>query len=311
MAKGLDGEVYGESYQSQISDDHYSQLMPSYSQIIPIELKELETDDPCKKSIRTKKFSPEEDLVLVSAWLNTSIDPIIGTDQTNIQYWRKVGSYYKAAIENTKYGPRTDKSLTNRWSTIQQALNKFCGYYTQREGSLRKSGDTGIDVLQEAKKIYHEIQKTQFRLENCWNKLRFNAKWIEYIRQGPTKRKVSSGDTINCDDEENTSNDFIDLERPMGQKKAKKEAKRGKGKSADISEFDNAIIKWTEEKMKNEEIKVEIAKQHLKIQKAKMDADQEKSDIATMMIDVSKMENVVQREYFTRLQADILARKLN
>ncbi|XP_047331141.1 glutathione S-transferase T3-like [Impatiens glandulifera] len=265
MTKRLYGEVYGEPYQSQISDDHYFQLMPSYSQIISIELKELETDDPCKKSIRTKNFSPEEDLVLVSAWLNTSIDPIIGTDQTNIQYWRKVGSYYKAAIENTKYGPRTDKSLTNRWSTIQQAVNKFYGYYTQREGSLRKSGDTGIDVLQDAKKIYHEIQKTSFRLENYWNKLRFNAKWIEYMRQGPTKEKY--------------------LQRPMGQKKAKKEAKRGKGKSADISEFDNAIIKWTEEKIKNEEIKVEIAKQHLKIQKAKMDADQEKSNIATMMID--------------------------
>ncbi|XP_047306642.1 glutathione S-transferase T3-like [Impatiens glandulifera] len=289
MTGRVDNEVYNETFQSQISGGDYDQY----------------------KKARNKNFSLEEDLLLVYVCLNTSIDPIHGTDQTNSQYWSNVGAYYKEVIEKTKYGQRTDKSLTNRWSTIQQAVNKFCGYYTQREGNLRKSGDTGIDVLEDAKKIYHEIQKTPFRLENCWNKLRFNAKWIEYMRQEPTKRKTSSSDTTNLNDEENICADFIDLERPMGQKKAKKEAKRGKDKSSNISEFDAAIIKWTEEKMKNKGIKMEIAQQHLKIQKAKIEADQENADTVTMMIDVSKMENLVQREYFTRLQDDILSRRSN
>ena len=34
-----------------------------------------------KKSQRSKNFSPEEDCLLVSAWLNTSKDPITGVDQ--------------------------------------------------------------------------------------------------------------------------------------------------------------------------------------------------------------------------------------
>ncbi|XP_047326621.1 glutathione S-transferase T2-like [Impatiens glandulifera] len=216
MVGGVDNEVYNETFQSQTSGGDYDQFMSTY------EFNEMQTQDQYKKA-RSKNFSPEEDLLLVSTWLNTSIDPIHGTDQTNSQYWSKM-------------------------EPIQQAVNKFCGYYTQREGRLRKFGDTGIDVLEVAKKIYHEIQKTQFRLENCWNKLRFNAKWIEYMCQGPTKRKTFSSDTTNLNDEKNTSADFIDLERPIGQKKTKKEAKRGKDKSSNISEFDAAIIKWTKEK---------------------------------------------------------------
>ena len=34
-----------------------------------------------KKSQRSKNFSAEEDCLLVSAWLNTSKDPITGVDQ--------------------------------------------------------------------------------------------------------------------------------------------------------------------------------------------------------------------------------------
>ena len=34
-----------------------------------------------KKSQRSKNFSPEEDCLLVSAWINTSKDPITGVDQ--------------------------------------------------------------------------------------------------------------------------------------------------------------------------------------------------------------------------------------
>jgi len=34
-----------------------------------------------KKSQRSKNFSPEKDCLLVSAWLNTSKDPITGVKQ--------------------------------------------------------------------------------------------------------------------------------------------------------------------------------------------------------------------------------------
>jgi hypothetical protein len=39
-----------------------------------------------KKTHRSKKFSPEEDCLLVSAWLNTSKDPITGVEQQTKQF---------------------------------------------------------------------------------------------------------------------------------------------------------------------------------------------------------------------------------
>jgi len=50
-----------------------------------------------KKSQRSKNFSPEEDCLLVSAWLNTSKDPITGVEQQTKQFWARVHSYF---VEN-------------------------------------------------------------------------------------------------------------------------------------------------------------------------------------------------------------------
>ena len=41
---------------------------------------------PIKKKQRSKNISQEEDCLLVSAWLNTSKDPITGVDQQTRQF---------------------------------------------------------------------------------------------------------------------------------------------------------------------------------------------------------------------------------
>ena len=50
-----------------------------------------------KKSQRSKNFSPEEDCLLVSAWLNTSKDPVTGVNQQTRQFWARVHAYF---VEN-------------------------------------------------------------------------------------------------------------------------------------------------------------------------------------------------------------------
>ena len=47
-----------------------------------------------KKGCRTKNFSVREDGVLISAWLNVSCDPIIGTNQARESYWGRMKEYY-------------------------------------------------------------------------------------------------------------------------------------------------------------------------------------------------------------------------
>ena len=50
-----------------------------------------------KRAQQSKNFSPEEDCLLVSAWLNTSKDPITGVDQQTRQFWARVHAYF---VEN-------------------------------------------------------------------------------------------------------------------------------------------------------------------------------------------------------------------
>ena len=50
-----------------------------------------------KKAQRSKNFSQEEDCLLVSAWLNTSKDPITGVEQQTKQFWARVHAYF---VEN-------------------------------------------------------------------------------------------------------------------------------------------------------------------------------------------------------------------
>lgn len=37
---------------------------------------------------RTRNFTPKEDNMLVTAWLQVSLDPVQGTDQTRSTYWK-------------------------------------------------------------------------------------------------------------------------------------------------------------------------------------------------------------------------------
>jgi hypothetical protein len=93
-----------------------------------------------KKKSTTKKtnFSMEEDILLVEAWLNTGLDPIQGNSQKSTKFWDRILENYNENKKETTV-ERTAHSLSNRWSFIQKAINKFCGYLDQVE-SRNQSG---------------------------------------------------------------------------------------------------------------------------------------------------------------------------
>jgi len=72
---------------------------------------------------RSTNFSEKEDEILVSAWLNVSLDPIIGANQTHKSYWTRIHDYFH---ENLTFpSDRSQNSLLHRWSTIHDSVNKF------------------------------------------------------------------------------------------------------------------------------------------------------------------------------------------
>ena len=96
------------------------------------------------KRVRKCNFTSEEDLMLVSSWLNVSMDAIIGTDQKHQTYWERVHAYFE---ENREFSSnRNANSLMHRWSVIQLAVSKFQGYFNQIE-ARNQSGITEQDKV--------------------------------------------------------------------------------------------------------------------------------------------------------------------
>lgn len=100
---------------------------------------------PKMKSTKKSNFSIEEDILLVNAWIITSIDPIHRTDQKGSKFWDRI---CMNSHENKKGNTveRTVHSLSNRWSSIQKFTNKFCGYLAQVE-TKNPSGATEQDKV--------------------------------------------------------------------------------------------------------------------------------------------------------------------
>jgi hypothetical protein len=92
-----------------------------------------------KISQRSKNFSPDEDCLLVSAWLNTSKDPITGVEQQTKQFGARVYAYFVENGENLNN--RSQISISSRWQEINREVGKFVGFVTQSE-NCQQSGMT-------------------------------------------------------------------------------------------------------------------------------------------------------------------------
>ncbi|CAL5369283.1 unnamed protein product [Camellia sinensis] len=213
-----------------------------------------------KISQRKGNFTEEEDMMLISSWLNISLDPIRGNEQKSKAYWLRVWENYNKY--KTFDSERTQTSLMNRWSTIQLATNKFCGCFAQVE-RLNRSGSTEKDKIQDAKKLYKDLYHSNFPFEHCWNELRSQPKWMEDTttkKQKSTKNASPATSTPCTPDSVNLeNNDNHDVvERPIGRKAAKKNKAKDLGNNVTESPF----VKLLEEiKVKNDitnEKKIEI-----------------------------------------------------
>jgi hypothetical protein len=92
---------------------------------------------------RSNSFREEEDKLLVSAWLNVSMDPIQGVDQTQDTFWKRIHANKNFMFESTRF----ESSLMNCWSSIQHDGNLFCGYLSKIERRQHRGWSVGDKVI--------------------------------------------------------------------------------------------------------------------------------------------------------------------
>uniref|UniRef100_A0A0D3CBW9 No apical meristem-associated C-terminal domain-containing protein n=1 Tax=Brassica oleracea var. oleracea TaxID=109376 RepID=A0A0D3CBW9_BRAOL len=90
------------------------------------------------------KWSTTEDLVLISSWLNTSKDPVVGNEQMAGTFWKRIASYYNASPKVVGFAKREPNHY---------------------------------DVLKAAHEIFFNDYTVKFTLEHAWRELMNDQKW--------------------------------------------------------------------------------------------------------------------------------------
>ncbi|XP_018460630.1 glutathione S-transferase T3-like [Raphanus sativus] len=109
---------------------------------------------PVDRVVR-RKWTPADDEVLISGWLNTSKDAIVGNDQKSQTFWQRVADYYAASPHGGEDGEkRTHHCVKKRWHRINDQVNKFCGAFSAADRQI-SSGESDTDVLKKAHDIFY------------------------------------------------------------------------------------------------------------------------------------------------------------
>ncbi|XP_024015027.1 glutathione S-transferase T3-like [Eutrema salsugineum] len=137
--------------------------------------KEVEEVGVTSKVIR-RPWSPAEDTLLISSWLNTSKDPVVGNEQKSGTFWSRIALYFAA---NHKGGEiRESGHCKQRWHKINDLVSKFCGAY-EAATRERTSVQNENDILKNAHAIFFNLHKKKFTLEYAWKELKNDQKWCD------------------------------------------------------------------------------------------------------------------------------------
>ncbi|KAL6614841.1 hypothetical protein ACP70R_037111 [Stipagrostis hirtigluma subsp. patula] len=206
--------------------------------IIPLEESSGSSEEEPRKGMRIN-WNEEENLRLLSAWLEHSIDPIDGIDKKSEYYWKAV------AADFNKNGPknghkRTIKQLKTHWGGVKREIAKFCGVYS-RARSTYCSGQSDDMLMDKVRAWYKkENQDKPFTLEYMWREVKDLPKWRRVIQaegMNNKRTKISESGAYTSSSNQDTEEETRSKEkRPEGQKKAKA---RLKGKAVAGSPLGN------------------------------------------------------------------------
>ncbi|XP_048625258.1 glutathione S-transferase T3-like [Brassica napus] len=214
-----------------------------------------------------KKWSPTEDKVLISAWLNTSKDPVVGNEQKAMAFWKRIAAYFGSSPQLGGYEKRDTTSCKSRWGKINEGVCKFVGCY-EAATKQKSSGQSEDDVLTMAHDIFFNDHKSKFTLEHAWLELRHDQKWCGGLTSNVNSKRRKLGDQA---PHSSTSVPLSvggdeGMARPAGVKAAKGKTKPAvsKGKTSEAEgklcvDFQNM---W-EIKQKDFELKDKLNKQKL------------------------------------------------
>ncbi|KAF8109242.1 hypothetical protein N665_0100s0031 [Sinapis alba] len=142
---------------------------PCSSQV-PVFSSSCTEEKPTERSSR-RTWTPSDDVVLISSWLNTSKDPLVGNKQRSGAFWARIAAYYAASPKVASGGEREASHCKQRWYKINDLVSKFAGSYEAAKKEKTR-GQNDVDVIKHAHEIFYNNYKKKFTLEHACNKRR-------------------------------------------------------------------------------------------------------------------------------------------
>uniref|UniRef100_A0A0D3BXV0 Myb-like domain-containing protein n=1 Tax=Brassica oleracea var. oleracea TaxID=109376 RepID=A0A0D3BXV0_BRAOL len=153
-------------------------------------------EDSTTERRERKKWTVTDDLVLISAWLNTSKDPVVGNEQKAGAFWSRIAAYFAASPTVERGAKREAIQCKQRWQKMNDLVCKFCGSYAAATRQ-KTSGQNEADTVKLAHEIFYNDHKIKFNLHHAWEELRNDQKWCEVasrkIDGTSKKRKFDDG----------------------------------------------------------------------------------------------------------------------
>ncbi|XP_013624340.1 PREDICTED: glutathione S-transferase T3-like [Brassica oleracea var. oleracea] len=181
-----------------------------------------------------RTWTPTDENVLISAWLNTSKDHVVGNEQRSVAFCKRIATYYSASPKIAECDRRESSQCKQRWHKINDLVGKFCGAF---EAATREkiSGQNKNDVLKHAHEIFFNNYKKKFTIEHAWKELRHDQKWSDLssaCSQGNSKRqKLDNGLHSACSLADDGTT------QPPSVKAAKARGKKQVGDGKELDEF--------------------------------------------------------------------------
>ncbi|XP_013624046.1 PREDICTED: glutathione S-transferase T3-like [Brassica oleracea var. oleracea] len=184
--------------------------------------------------VKRRTWTPADDVVLISLWLNTSKDPVVSTEQKSGTFWTRIAAYFAASHQDGGSEQRGASHCKHHWQKINDLVCKLCGAYeaARRE---KTSGQNENDVLKLAHQIFFNNHKKKFLLEHAWKELRHGQKWCELSsakNEGTSKKKKAG------DGGDSSTSQADSKKRPPGVKASKASGKKTFDPDKQVEEFE-------------------------------------------------------------------------
>ncbi|KAK2430581.1 glutathione S-transferase T3 [Trifolium repens] len=148
-----------------------------------------EEQESTQKSQRTK-FTPEEDKVLIQAWLNVPKNAAAEANQRVDSFWLRIKNNYNKYCGHFK--PKGESQLKARWHRVNSIVNNFVACY-KAANEKKESGSSESDIIGDAYTLFYQYEGEQFKLEHAWRLLKDEPKWSNASFEGASKRtKISA-----------------------------------------------------------------------------------------------------------------------